>query len=123
MNTVFVNRLRIYAYHGVMPQERKVGAYFDIDVKIRTDFKNAMLNDDLSGTISYADVCSVIKQEMAIPSQLLEHVAWRTAKALFTQFPKAQSIRFSISKENPPMGVQCDGAGVEIEVSRNDLQF
>lgn len=121
MNTVFVNGLKIYAYHGVLQQERKVGAYFIINVKVKTDFSSAMHTDELTGTISYADICDVIKQEMATPSNLLEHVAGRIAKSLFDRFAEAQSIMLSITKENPPMGMQCDGAGIEIEVKRFDI--
>lgn len=116
---IIIQGLRIYAYHGVMEQERKVGAYFTIDLEVETDFTSALQNDDLSGTISYADLFKTVKREMSQPSSLLEHVAGRIAKAILTDYPASLSVRLRLLKENPPMGADCQGAGVEIFVERN----
>ena len=110
--------VKIYAYHGVLPQERTVGAYFIINLAIETDFSRAMESDELSGTISYADVYETMKAEMAVPSKLLEHVAGRICRALFDRFSTVQAIHLEILKENPPMGADCCGAGVTVDVSR-----
>lgn len=119
MNRVLVNKLRVYAYHGVMPQENVVGAYFTIDLAIDTDFSSAVATDKLDGTISYADICDTVKKEMSINSKLLEHVAGRICNALLSRFPSAKRIWIRIMKENPPMGVECEGAGVEMEMERH----
>lgn len=115
---VLIKDIRLQGFHGVLPQERVVGACFTINVSIGTDFSSAMANDELKGTISYADVYEVVKAEMAIPSQLLEHVAGRICKALFERFPTAETIHLEIIKENPPMGADCGGAGVSVDVKR-----
>lgn len=121
-NRVLINDIRLHAFHGVMPQERIVGADFIINVKIDTDFTHAMKTDDLTGTISYADVYDVIKQEMMIPSALLEHVGARIVNQIFSRFEQAKSIWISIVKENPPMGADCKGAGIEICLDRSDIE-
>ena len=77
-----------------------------------------METDELDGTISYAEVYSIIKAEMDIPSRLIEHVAGRICRALFDRFPAAEAIHLEILKENPPMGADCRGAGVSVDVSR-----
>ncbi|MBR0045293.1 MAG: dihydroneopterin aldolase [Bacteroidaceae bacterium] len=115
-HTIIIKGMRVYAYHGVMEQERKVGGSFTIDAEVDADFSAAMLTDNLSDTISYADLHQLIRQEMAIPSQLLEHVAGRIADTIFKHFPQSEAIRLRIMKENPPMGADCQGAGVEIFV-------
>ncbi len=115
MNKVIIKGLRIFAHHGVMPQENTIGAYFTIDVSIETDFSYAMETDSLEGTISYADVHAVIKREMAVKSKLLEHVGSRIANAILKEFPQSKSVWLRLMKENPPMGAECDGAGIEIE--------
>lgn len=115
MNRVVLKGLRIFAYHGVMPQENKVGAYFTIDVRLDTDFSHAMETDELEGTISYADVYDIIRREMAIPSKLLEHVGGRIVKALRSELPNINKVYIRILKENPPMGADLTGAGIEIE--------
>ena len=118
MMQIILRSLRLFAHHGVLPQERAVGAYFIINLNVETDFSRAMATDDLSGTISYADVFEVIKAEMAVPSALLEHVAARICHTLFARFPAAEAIHLEILKENPPMGAECAGAGVSVDVSR-----
>ncbi len=115
---VLLKDIRLFAYHGVLPQERVVGAYFILNIAIDTDFSRAMETDELEGTISYAEAYDVVKAEMAVPSKLLEHVAGRICKALLHRFPTAQAIHLEILKENPPMGADCAGAGVVVEVNR-----
>ncbi|MBO7581114.1 MAG: dihydroneopterin aldolase [Bacteroidaceae bacterium] len=115
-NKIIINGLRIYAYHGVMEQERQVGAYFTIDCEVETDMQEAIEHDFVDGTISYADLYETIKREMAIPSFLVEHAAGRIAKAILNEYPKAHYVRIRLMKENPPMGADCLGAGVEVTV-------
>lgn len=117
-NNIIIQGLRLYAYHGVMPQERIVGAYFTIDATISADLTRAMDTDELDGTISYADIFDTIKREMAIPSQLVEHAAARIADSILRNFPAAHSARIRLLKENPPMGADCKGAGVEVYKER-----
>lgn len=117
---VLIENLKVFAHHGVLLQERVVGAYFILNLRIRTDFSRALLADDFAGTISYADVFEVVRHEMTVPSNLLEHVAGRICRAVFDRFPAAEAIHLEILKENPPMGADCAGAGVAVDVSRNE---
>lgn len=113
-SNIFINNLRLYAYHGVMPQERKVGGWFLVTIHITYNFLHAMASDVVTDTISYADICELIKKEMAKPSQLLEHVSGRIVNSILNKFPNTEAIRIQIVKENPPMGANCDGAGVNL---------
>ncbi len=113
-STIILRGVRFYARHGVDPQESTVGAWFTVDLTLETDFSRAMETDELEGTISYADVYETVKNEMQIPSKLLEHVGSRIVRRLFTSFSTIQSIRLKLIKENPPMGAECKGAGIEL---------
>ena len=119
LNKILINGLRLYAYHGVMEQERKVGAYFTINCEVEAEMKDAIENDFVDGTISYADIYNTIKREMVTPSFLVEHAAGRIAKAILAEYPKAHAVRIRLLKENPPMGADCQGAGVEITMNRS----
>ena len=79
---IILKDIRIFAHHGVLPQERTVGAYFILNISVQTDFSRALVTDDLDGTISYADLFDLVKGEMATPSRLLEHVAGRICRAI-----------------------------------------
>lgn len=113
---IFLRQVRFHAYHGVLEQERRVGNDYVINVVAECDFTHAMLTDELEDTVSYADIYRVVKEEMAIPSKLLEHVAGRIGERLFNEFPSLQSLDISIMKVNPPFGADCEGAGVEVHL-------
>ena len=111
---IFLDEVRFHAFHGVMPQERAVGADFTVWLTVGYDFVKAAESDDLNDTISYADLYEVVRTEMDKPSQLLEHVALRIVKAVASRWPKVEKIDIRLAKDNPPMGADCKGAGVEI---------
>ncbi len=116
---IFINRLRLYARHGVLPQERQVGAWFTIDLRIGYDLSRAMQTDSLEDTVSYADACQIVTEQMAVPSDLIEHVAGRIIAALRQRWSGLTSIDLSIAKDNPPMGAACAGAGVHVVDNTN----
>jgi dihydroneopterin aldolase len=111
--------MKFYAFHGVLPQENLVGANYYIDLKLKTDFTRAAETDELADTVSYADIHTVVKEEMKIPSKLLEHVCQRIARRLFHDFPTIETIDISLFKENPPMGSCAKRVGVEASYRRS----
>ena len=113
-SSICVRHLRLYAYHGVLPQEQRVGGEYDVDLRVHYIIARAMESDDVADTINYAELCQIVKREMAVPSKLLEHVAGRIGRAVFEAFPEATALELSLTKINPPMGADCDGAGVEL---------
>lgn len=116
---IILKDVRLYAYHGALPQEHVVGTAYLLNLVIDTDFTSAMHTDRIAGTINYADIYEVVKQEMQTPSQLVEHVGGRICKALFQHFPSIQSLQLELLKENPPIaGCQCAGMGVSLNVKR-----
>lgn len=119
---IYLRNVRFHAFHGVLPQEGIVGNDYLVNLVLDYDFSSAMKTDDLQGTINYAEVYQKVREEMAVPSKLLEHVAGRIAHMLFSDFPEIQKLQLSITKVNPPMGADSDGAGVEV-VLTNDKTY
>lgn len=119
---IYLRNVRFHAFHGVLPQERIVGNDYLVNLVLDYDFSSAMQTDDLQGTLNYAEVYQKVREEMAVPSKLLEHVAGRIAHRLFSDFPEIQKLQLSITKVNPPMGADSDGAGVEV-VLTNDKTY
>lgn len=101
-----------------MPQERAVGADFTVSIRAGFDISRAMATDDVADTVSYADLYEIARREMSVPSRLVEHVAGRIASAVASAFPAVSSVRVSITKDNPPMGADSRGAGVEVYLER-----
>lgn len=119
---IYLRNERFHAFHGVLPQEGIVGNDYLVNLVVDYDFSSAMKTDDLQGTLNYAEVYQKVREEMAVPSKLLEHVAGRIAHRLFSDFPEIQKLQLSITKVNPPMGADSDGAGVEV-VLTNDKTY
>lgn len=119
---IYLRNVRFRAFHGVLPQEGIVGNDYLVNLVLDYDFSSAMQTDDLQGTLNYAEVYQKVREEMAVPSKLLEHVAGRIAHRLFSDFPEIQKLQLSITKVNPPMGADSDGAGVEV-VLTNDKTY
>ena len=117
-SNIVLQDLRFYAYHGVLPQERRVGGDYSVTLDIEADLSEAVETDRLDATINYAALYAVVKREMLIPSALLEHVAGRMARAVFDTFPQARALSIRVVKLNPPMGADSQGAGVQLEVKR-----
>ena len=108
--------VRFHAFHGVMPQEGKVGADFLVSLRVGYPLEKAMQSDEVGDTLNYATLYALVESEMAKPSKLLEHVAGRIVKAIEKNFPEVTSIDLKLTKRNPPMGADCEGAGVEIHL-------
>ena len=80
---IFLENVRFYSYHGVAPQETAIGNEFIINLRLKTDFGKATETDEVEDTVSYADIYAALKEEMELPSKLLEHVCGRIVKRLF----------------------------------------
>ena len=104
--------MKFYAYHGVLEQERRVGNTFVVDLTLTAPLEKAVQSDQLEDTINYVEVYELTKQEMNIPSQLLEHVAGRICRALRHHFPQIEQIEIRVSKLNPPFGGDVHSASV-----------
>lgn len=109
---IFLENIKIYAYHGVLDQERVVGNNYVINLKLTLDLSRAAVSDDLNDTVSYADVFAIIKREMQTSSQLLEHVAGRILDAIKQTYPTIEEVELKLSKLNPPVGGEVESASV-----------
>lgn len=98
-----LDNLKFHAFHGVAPQEKRVGAEFEVDVKIYVMVTEGIVNDTLCGTVSYADVYDVVREEMDKPSDLIENVAIRICRAVGRKFPQVFRACVEVRKIAPPV--------------------
>ena len=118
---VFLKDVRFHAFHGVMPQEGKVGADFLVNLRIGYPLDKAIESDEVDDTLNYAAVYQLVAQEMKQPSNLLEHVAGRIVKTISKHYPLVTSIDLTLMKQNPPMGADAEGAGVELHLINDKI--
>ena len=115
---VFLKNVRFRAFHGVLPQERLVGGDFLLNLRVGYPIEKGMESDEVEDTLNYAALFDLVRQEMNKPSQLLEHVASRIVKTIMEAFPAVTSVDLELTKLNPPMGADSDGAGIFLKVKR-----
>lgn len=113
--TITLNRMKFYAYHGVMEQERIVGNDFNVTVQVHYPIERAAESDNLADTLNYAAVYDIVATEMATPSQLLEHVGGRIVRSLCKQFPLIAGGSVTVEKLTPPFKCQMESVAVTLE--------
>lgn len=114
-NSVEVNGIEVFAYHGCMPEEATLGGKFIVDVKLETDFMKAAETDELIDTIDYVIVREIVVEEMAIRSKLIEHVGNRILKRFKATFPNLKSSWIRVCKVNPPINGAVKDVAIVIE--------
>lgn len=121
MDTVFLEGMQFYAYHGVNPEERSLGQRFLIDVELSTSLRAAGRSDDLNDTINYS---AAYKRIRAIvegpPRSLIEAVAEEIATTLLNEFPATGVIVTVRKPEVALRGAMLGAAGVRIVRAAED---
>jgi 7,8-dihydroneopterin aldolase/epimerase/oxygenase len=103
MHKITVEGIKVYAYHGCLEEEGKIGTNYIVDVTMETDFTEAAKTDDLNKTIDYVTVYNIVKEQMAIRSKLIEHVGQRIITELKKTLNGLNKVEVKVTKLNPPM--------------------
>lgn len=114
MHTIKVNKIKVYAYHGCLPEETKIGGNYEVNVILQRDFEEAAKTDDLSKTIDYVHVNKIVKEEMAIPSKLIEEVAHRIVTRFKKELKNLLHYSVEIVKICPPINGDVESVSVII---------
>jgi dihydroneopterin aldolase len=115
MALIEIEGMEFYAFHGHFEVEKIAGNRFEVNLKIEAKLDKAGETDKLEDTLDYQKAYLVVKEEMAIPSDLLEHVCQRIINRIKTEFPDVQKVMVKVSKMNPPMGGQIEKVSLTME--------
>lgn len=116
MGIIKLKNIRVYAYHGCLVEEEKIGSDYRVDVTVKANLSKSSLTDNLSDTVDYVHLNKIVKQEMGIRSKLLEEVAKRILNRILEEIPMVKKANIAVSKLNPPIGGNV--AAVTIEMSK-----
>ena len=116
-HTIEVNDIQLYAYHGCLPEEGRIGGNYSVDVSVVSDFSLATQTDALSDTIDYVLIKTIVEEEMSIRSKLIEHVGQRIMERLKKEVSRLISLRVKIIKHAPPIDGDVDNVAIIIEES------
>lgn len=114
MDRILLNGIEFYGYHGVYPEEQRLGQRFLVDVELRLDLHGAERWEDVSRTVDYTQVHALILEIGTRERlQLLEALAARMAGAILGRFPVTQ-VTVRVTKPTPPMPSLSGGVTVEV---------
>ncbi|MBQ3634657.1 MAG: dihydroneopterin aldolase [Bacteroidales bacterium] len=116
--TIEIRNLEIYARHGCFAEEQVVGNQFIVDADLRVDAARPAESDDIADALNYVGVVEVVREEMAKPSHLLEHVVGRIVARLRAEYGSAglEGGWVRVRKMAPPVGVRMESVGVKMEI-------
>ncbi|WP_372768178.1 dihydroneopterin aldolase [Lutibacter sp.] len=116
MGIIKLKNIRVYAYHGCLLEEGKIGSDYRVDVSVKADLSTSAQSDNLFDTVDYVHLNKIVKQEMAIRSKLLETVVKRILERILLEIPLVEKADVAVSKINPPIGGNV--AMVTVEMSK-----
>ena len=118
MGTIKVKNIRVYAYHGCLIEEGKIGSDYRIDLSVKANLKKSSKSDNLSETVDYVHLNKIVKEEMFIRTKLLETVADKILDRILFEIPIVVKAKVKVSKINPPIGGNVEMVSIVMERKR-----
>jgi dihydroneopterin aldolase len=118
LDTITLNNIRVYAYHGCLSEETKIGSDYRVDLSVDADLNLSAQTDQLSDTVDYVHLNKIVKEEMKQPSKLLEHVAKRILDRIFSELSPVMSSWVKVAKLNPPLGGDVEDVNITLSRTR-----
>ena len=107
MGLITVEGIRVFAYHGHLPEEAILGGHFTVNVWVTVDTTEVEKTDDLNHTVDYVRVIELVKEQMATRSSMIEHPAKRIVDAILP-LHKVQKVKVEVEKIQPPIDAAFD---------------
>lgn len=118
MSKIKLKNMEFHAYHGCLEHEQELGNTYLVSVKLDVDTSLAEKTDQLHDTLNYKQVYEVVKEQMQMPSKLIEHAGNRIIEAIFQHFVQVKKIKVKLSKLNPPVGGKVQSVSIVLEKKR-----
>lgn len=122
MDKILIRGLKVFAYHGVNPEEKCDGQNFVLDITAFADLDAACRSDRLEDTVSYAKIIKTAVRVMREASyNLLERAAERVAEQIFAEYPAVAQLQVLLRKPEAPIRAEFDDVAVCIDRKRSDF--
>ena len=115
---ISLNKLLFVGYHGLYPEEKKLGNNYSVDIDIDFTPKEGVI-DQLDQTIDYVHVYAIVKKWMEIPTPLLETLVGKIADDILSSQALANKVFVKITKLHLPISSFEGNVSVKIEKSRD----
>ena len=122
MDKIVIKDLEIFAYHGVLPEEKRQGQTFIVTVELFLDLHDAGASDDLGETVNYADVCDTISRVMTEEKyNLIEAAAESMAGTILLGYEKVKTVHIMLCKPEAPINMTFDTVYIDITRGRHTV--
>lgn len=118
MGIIKIKNIRVYAYHGCLVEEGKIGSDYRVDLTVYANLQNSAKTDDLKDTVDYVHLNKIVKEEMLVRTKLLETVAKRINLRVLDEISLVDKVCVRVSKMNPPIGGNVEMVTIEMEETR-----
>jgi dihydroneopterin aldolase len=119
MDRMLLKQMVFFGYHGVIPEENRLGQKYIVDLDLRLDLSRAAASDDVEDTVNYAEVHALVKGIVEGPAvKLIETLAGNIASAVLGTYTSIHEATVSVTKPNPPFDITFDGVTVELRRTR-----
>ncbi|MBP3039300.1 dihydroneopterin aldolase [Bacillaceae bacterium Marseille-Q3522] len=123
MDKIFLQQMEFYGYHGVLPEESRLGQRFYVDLTVEANLKRAARTDNLEYSIDYGDLFRICKEIVeGKPFKLIESVAEAIATSILNDFPTVNNITVKVIKTDPPIPGHYRSVAVEIKRGRGNVE-
>ncbi|GAA0609223.1 dihydroneopterin aldolase [Virgibacillus siamensis] len=115
MDKILLNRMEFYGYHGLYPEENKLGQRFYADTELMLHLSKSAKTDEMGDSIDYGEVYECVRGVMeGTPRKLIEAVAEQISIELFQQFTQLEACTIRVTKPDPPIPGHYRSVGVEL---------
>lgn len=118
MGTIKISNIRVYAYHGCLVEEGKIGSDYRIDLSVKANLGLSAKSDNLSDTVDYVHLNKIVREEMSVRTKLLETVADLILDRILREIPMVNKVKIKVSKLNPPIGGNVEMVSIIMEKER-----
>ena len=118
MDKIYLKNIKVYAYHGCMEEEKKIGSDYLVNLIVHADLSLSCESDELKDTVDYVALLDLVKKQMKTRSNLLENVADRVVNKIISKFPAVRKAVVKIAKLNPPINGDTDEVVIRREKKR-----
>ena len=123
MDKIYLKNIKIYAYHGCMEEEKKIGSDYLVNLIVHADLSLSCDSDELKDTVDYVALLDIVKSQMKMRANLLENVADRVVNKIISKFPSVRKAVVKISKLNPPINGNIDEVVIRREKKREKTKI
>lgn len=122
MDKILIKGLKLFAYHGVNPEEKENGQDFVFDIILYVNMNKACRSDNVEDTVSYAKVVKTVRRAFCTQKyDLIEKCAEVTAQAILDEYCDVLKIDLTLKKPQAPVNAEFEYMGVNIVRSRDNI--